>query len=82
MLSLLIPFVVYNLALKADSILSQPRDHEPAQVLGLLWSDIFFNLGYALLWVGLFAATRGSRPLRWVVVVLFHASTITGAKLS
>jgi lipoteichoic acid synthase len=76
LLSLLIPFGVYNLALKADSVLSQPRDHEPAQVLGLIWSDMFFNLGYALLWVGLFAATRGSRPLRWVVVVLFHASTM------
>jgi phosphoglycerol transferase MdoB-like AlkP superfamily enzyme len=38
-------------------------------------SDIFFNLGYVLLWVGLFAAARKG-PLRRVVVVLFHAVTV------
>ena len=76
LLSLLIPFVVYNLILKADSVFSQPREHEPARLLGLMSSDVFFNLGYALLWTGLFVATRGNRSLRRVVVVLFHASTM------
>ena len=37
-------------------------------------SDIFFNLGYASLWVGLFAVTRG--PARRAVVVLFHVVTM------
>ena len=76
LLSLLIPFVIYNLALKVDSVVSQPRDHGVARVLGLMWSDIFFNLGFALLWIGLFVATRSSRPWRRVVVGLFHISTI------
>ncbi|MDQ3913657.1 MAG: LTA synthase family protein, partial [Actinomycetota bacterium] len=38
-------------------------------------SSFFFNLGFALLWIGLFTATRGG-PLRKVVVVLFHAAAI------
>jgi lipoteichoic acid synthase len=78
LLSLLIPFVVYNLAQKADTVLSRPGGgHELVLTLDLMRSDMFFNLGYALLWIGLFATTRGSRGfLRRVVVVLFHASTI------
>ncbi|MDQ3965130.1 MAG: sulfatase-like hydrolase/transferase [Actinomycetota bacterium] len=75
MLSLLVPFVVYNLALKAVSVLSRPGDYGLAQTLELMLSDVFFNLGYALLWIGLFAAIRRG-PLRWVVVFLFHAATI------
>src|ERR671912_2145924 len=39
------------------------------------WSDAFFALGYALFWIGLFAATRKG-PLRWGVLILFHATTI------
>ena len=78
LLSLLIPFVVYNLILKADSVLSRPGGgHELVLTLDLMRSDLFFNLGYALLWIGLFATTRSSRGfLRRVVVVLFHASAI------
>ena len=76
-LSLLIPFVVYNLALKALSIALLPGHHGLAQTLSLMQSSIFFNLGYALLWIGLFAAIRGSRrSCRWAVVFLFHAVTI------
>ena len=55
LLGLLVPFVVYNLALKATSILSVPG---PALNLNLILSDIFFNLGYALFWIGIFAAAR------------------------
>src|SRR5919107_4839304 len=81
-LSLLIPFVVYNLALKA-LILSSRNVESVGQfrvsTLRILaygmWSDVFFVLGYALLWIGLFAAARKG-PLRWVVLVLFHATAI------
>jgi arylsulfatase A-like enzyme len=38
-------------------------------------SDVFFNLGYALLWLGLFGAARRG-PLRRAVVFLFHVTTM------
>jgi lipoteichoic acid synthase len=38
-------------------------------------SDAFFDLGYALLWIGLFAVARRGFP-RWVVVGLFYAATV------
>lgn len=75
LLSLLIPFVVYNLALKALDMASLQGNHEPAQTLDWMWPVLFFNLGYALLWIGLFAAARSS-PLRPVVVFLFPVTTI------
>ncbi|MDQ3911545.1 MAG: LTA synthase family protein, partial [Actinomycetota bacterium] len=75
LLSLLVPFVVYNLSLKATSIASRPTDHGLARTLSLMQSDVFFNLGYVLLWIGLFVAMRRGL-LRWVVVVLFHAVTV------
>ena len=72
LLSLLVPFFIYDLALKTVSIISQPGLDI---TLGLVQSDVFFDLGYVLLWVGLFAAL--SRGLaRWVVVVLFHVVTM------
>jgi phosphoglycerol transferase MdoB-like AlkP superfamily enzyme len=75
LLSLLVPLVVYDLALKAYDVASQPGGAGLTQTLGLMRSDIFFNLGYALFWVGLFAVARRGL-LRWVVVVLLHAVTI------
>jgi lipoteichoic acid synthase len=76
LLSLLVPLVVYNLALKAYDIASQPGNHERlAQALDLMWADVFFNLGYALLWIGLFSVIR-RKPLRLVVIFLFHATTM------
>jgi lipoteichoic acid synthase len=72
LLSLLVPFVVYDLALKTASIISQPG---LAITLGLIQSDMFFDLGYVLLWVGLFAAARRGLTRR-VVVVLFHVVTM------
>ncbi len=74
-LSLLIPFVAYNLALKASSVASKPGDHGLGGAFDLMRSDIFFNAGYALLWVGLFATARRG-PVRLVVVSLFHAATM------
>jgi phosphoglycerol transferase MdoB-like AlkP superfamily enzyme len=75
LLSLLIPFVIYNLVLKALEVSWQLGDPGVARVLGLMWSEVFFNLGYALLWIGLFYATRRGR-LRRAVVFLFHAVTM------
>ncbi|MDQ3861249.1 MAG: LTA synthase family protein, partial [Actinomycetota bacterium] len=76
LLSLLIPLFVYTLALKAYDIASQPGNHEGlAQALSLMRSDVFFNLGYALLWIGLFAMAQ-RRPLRLVVIFLFHVTTM------
>jgi lipoteichoic acid synthase len=79
-LSLLIPFVIYNLAMKVWDVVSQSGEHGLAVTFGLLWSDILFNLGYALLWIGLFALPGGI--LRQVVVVLFHATTAIVATVS
>ena len=72
LLSLLVPFVVYNLALKATSMLSVPG---PALNLNLILSDLFFNLGYAFFWIGIFVATRRG-PMHWAIVFLFHIVTI------
>jgi lipoteichoic acid synthase len=74
LLSLLVPFVIYDLALKACAISSQPGAHGLARILDLMWSDVFFDLGYTLLWIGLFAAVR-RKPLRLVVTFLFHVVT-------
>ncbi|MDP8951723.1 MAG: hypothetical protein M3N18_05720, partial [Actinomycetota bacterium] len=68
LLSLLVPFIVYNLALKASSVLSQPGEAPGfVRALDLMRSDIFFSLGYALLWIGLFAVAK-RKFLRRVVV--------------
>jgi lipoteichoic acid synthase len=75
LLSLLVPFVCYNLALKAYDVAMQPDDLGIVRAFELMRSDVFFNLGYVLLWIGLFAAVRKG-PLRRVVVVLFHAVTM------
>ncbi len=94
LLSLLIPFVVYDLALKSLLIFSRPMDPEIGEALGLMQirmsapkptgvgeglalmqSDLFFNLGYVLLWIGLFAAVRKG-VFRWIILGLFHLVTI------
>jgi arylsulfatase A-like enzyme len=75
LLSLLIPFAVYNLVLKAYDVASRPEKLGLARTLKLMRSDVFFNLGYALLWIGLFGAARRG-PLRRVVFFLFHVMTM------
>ncbi|WP_166398700.1 LTA synthase family protein [Rubrobacter marinus] len=75
LLGLLVPFVVYDLALKASLIAALPERPNPAGWLGLMRSDLLFGLAYACLWVGLFAVARRG-PFRRVVVVLFHLVTI------
>ena len=74
-LSLLVPFAVYNLALKAYDVASRPQKLGLARTLKLMRSDVFFNLGYTLVWIGLFGAARRRGPLRRAVVFLFHATT-------
>ena len=71
-LGLLIPFIVYDLALKAAILGSIPG---VAPSFYLMRSNVFFDLGYALLWIGLFAATPRGGPVRRSVVILFHATT-------
>jgi lipoteichoic acid synthase len=73
--SLLVPMVIYNLVLKGIRIRSQEDVLGVFGALGLMRSDVLFNLGFVLLWVGLFVLTRESR-WRWPVVALFHAATI------
>jgi lipoteichoic acid synthase len=73
--SLLVPMVIYNLVLKGIRIRSQDEVIGVFGVLDLMRSDALFNLGFTILWVGLFALTRESR-WRWPVVALFHTATI------
>src|SRR5215212_1042528 len=75
MLTLLVPLVVYNLTLKVIRIYVEEEHASLLDVLALIKSDLLFNLGYALLWIGLFALVRRA-VLRWLVVVLFHASAV------
>jgi lipoteichoic acid synthase len=75
LLSLLVPFVIYDLVLKSSLVALQPLGSSFAESLGMISSDVLFNLGYTLLWVGLFAAARRGL-LRWVIVGLFHVTTI------
>ena len=81
LLSLLVPLVVYDLILKVGRVIGLPGTPGPIEFLDQLRSDVFFNLGYAILWVGLFAiARRGAARL--VVLVLFHLSAITVAAVA
>ena len=75
LLSLLVPLVAYDLALKAYAVSSLPGERGLSRTLALMRSDAFFDLGYALLWIGLFAVARRGF-LRWVVIGLFHAATV------
>lgn len=77
-LALLVPFTVYTLVLKAARVGSLPGDPGLLGTFGLMRSDILFDLGYALFWIGLFAVARRGLP-RLLVVWLFHATTITVA---
>lgn len=81
LLSLLIPLVDYNLFLKLTLISAQPGTPGILRTLGLMRSDLLFNLGYAALCIGLFAVARRG-PFRWAVVILFHASAVLVALIT
>jgi len=61
--------------LKAAGNVSQGGADGVFDALKLMRSDLLFNLGYAVLWVGLFAAARGGF-FRRIVVFLFHATAV------
>src|SRR5215212_7509117 len=75
LLSLLVPFAVYDLVLKGALVFMGIGDPGLMGGLGLMRSDLLFNLGYVLFWVGLFALAR-RRSSRWIVVGLFHVVTL------
>ena len=81
LLSLLIPFVVYDLALKGALVLSRPENPGLGGGFGLMRSDLLFSAAYVLLWVSLFAVARRG-VFRIVVVGLFHAVTVLVALLA
>ncbi len=81
LLSLLVPLFVYNVGLKVVRVLTQLNVPGPVGFIDQVRSDVFFNLGYALLWVGVFAFFRKGL-LRWISLFLFHAATLLIAILT
>lgn len=81
LLSLLLPLVLYNVTLKVVRITTQLSPPGPLGFLDQLRSDVFFNLGYAVLWIGLFSLFRRG-VLRWVSLGLFHLSALFVVVLS
>jgi lipoteichoic acid synthase len=73
-LSLLVPLVAYELGLKVVGLVSEYPAFGVWEALRLLRSDLLFDLGYALVWIALFIASRGM--LRRVILVLFHTAAI------
>ncbi|HKZ27532.1 MAG TPA: sulfatase, partial [Rubrobacteraceae bacterium] len=74
-LSLLVPLVVYNVVLKVVRVATQFVVPGPLGFLDQVRSDLLFNLGYAALWIGLFAVVRGGVGRR-ILLVLFHLSAV------
>jgi hypothetical protein len=74
--SLLGPFVVYSLTLKASGATSLHIAPGLADIPDLMRSNLSFWLGYASFWIGLFAAVARSGLLCRAVVVLFHTATM------
>jgi lipoteichoic acid synthase len=74
-LSLLVPVCVYNVALKVWRVATQFEVPGPLGFLDQVRSDLLFNLGYAVLWIGIFAVVRGRAP-RLLALGLFHVFSI------
>lgn len=81
LLSLLVPLFLYNVVLKVVRIVTQFDAPGPLGFLDQVRSDVLFNLGYALIWVGVFAAVRG-RVARMISVILFHLAAVVMVALS
>ena|SRR5215212_6728882 len=73
--SLLVPLAVYNVTLKVVRVATQFVVPGPLGFLDQIRSDILFNLGYAALWITLFAVVRNGIPRR-VLLVFFHLSAM------
>ena len=81
LLALLAPLFAYDLTLKIVRIQARPSETEALAMAQLLRSDIMFDLGYALFWVGLFLVARRALARR-VTVVAFHAAGLLFAGIS
>jgi lipoteichoic acid synthase len=81
LLSLLVPFVVYDLALKGALVLSRPENPGLGGGFGLMRSDLLFSAAYVLLWATLFAVARRG-VFRLIVLGLFHVVTLLNALLA
>ena len=81
LLSLLVPLVFYNLALKAAGVATQEEVEGAFGALSLIRSDLLFNAGYAAFWIGLFSVARSGVP-RGVAVALFHAVSLLVVAIS
>ena len=81
LLSLLVPLFVYNVALKAIRVATQLDVPGPLGFVDQIRSELLFNLGYAALWIGLFAVAR-SNLARLATLGLFHASAMLVAVLT
>jgi len=81
LLSLLVPLVLYDLILKVVRVIALPGTLGLIEFMDQLRSDVFFNLGYVILWIGLFAVARRGAT-RLVVLVLFHLSAIAVAAVT
>lgn len=75
LLSLLAPVVIYNIALKVVRITGQVTPPGFFGFVDQVRSDVLSNVGFALLWVGLFAVLR-SKAVRAVMLVFFHLSCL------
>jgi len=73
--SLLVPVFLYNLTLKVVRVVTRPDPPGPLGFVDQIRSDLLFNLGFAALWVGIFAAVRVGLPRR-VVMLLFHLTVV------
>jgi arylsulfatase A-like enzyme len=81
LLSLLVPVFIYDVALKAVRVATQLDVPGPLGFLDQIRSEMFFNLGYVVLWIGLFAVTRRALT-RFPALIFFHLATITVAALT
>jgi arylsulfatase A-like enzyme len=75
LLSLLVPLLFYNVVLKVVRVATQFHAPGPLGFLDQVRSDLLFNLGYAVLWIGIFAVVRSGVP-RLVALALFHVLSI------
>lgn len=81
LLSLLVPLCLFNVSLKVIRIVTQLDAPGPLGFLDQARSDVFFNLGYAVLWIGLFSFIRSGIP-RYALLILFHVSALVVAMLT
>jgi lipoteichoic acid synthase len=73
--SLLVPVFLYNLTLKVVRVVTRPDAPGPLGFLDQVRSDLLFNLGFAALWIGIFAVVRGGLARR-LVILAFHLTVV------